>query len=528
MRRKRKHKKTHLLRLLLPKLPLFLLILAQFLGFLFLFIWIARISATANLGYALILLLFVSDLACCLYIFTSKSASPFKLTWILIVVGLPIAGLVMYFFFANKMTKWTAKKSKARWGNVLERKPSDPKVIFELERANPDASGIAKLIETAHGDRICLNSDAKYFARVEDAWPIILDEIKKAKHFIFVEFFIIHPGSEFYDTVLTELQKKAAEGVDVRFIYDDFGSLRHAPMLYWRELKARGIKGECFYPIRPLIDVRMNNRDHRKILDIDGHTCFTGGFNLSDEYVNIEKPFGKWKDNVIMVRGEAVDNFTRMFLENWVSSFHPDEKDTVGEYLNSPYIDEIGGFPKGGFIQPYGDIPFDGFNMGEKIYLAMAGDAKKSFDVVTPYLILDEVTENALICASERGVKVRILVPKIPDKRAVFNLTRSYYEKLLEAGVEIYEYTPGFVHEKMAICDGRMASVGSINLDYRALYLDLQNGVFLADDPSIDDMSSDFERAISKSDRITIETFRRWKNRNRFYWALLRVISPML
>ncbi|MCR5491988.1 MAG: cardiolipin synthase [Bacilli bacterium] len=527
--RRRRRKKTSIMRLLLPKLPFFLLILAQFLGFLFLFIWIARISATANLGYALILLLFISDVACCLYIFSSKSASPFKLTWIMIVISLPIAGLVMYLAFANKMTKWTAKRSEKRWGNVLPKEPSDPKVYEELEKQNPDAAGIARLIERAHGDKICRGSDAVYFGRVEDAWPVILEEIRKAQHYIFVEFFIIHPGGEFYDTVLAELEKKVEEGVDVRFIYDDFGSLRHAPMLYWRELKARGIKGECFYPIRPLIDVRMNNRDHRKILDIDGHTCFTGGFNLSDEYVNIDKPFGLWKDNVIMVRGEAVNNFTRMFLENWVSSFYPSEKGTVGEFVPSPYQNELPEAPSGtGFIQPYGDIPFDGENMGEKIYLAMIGDAKESFDVVTPYLILDEVTENALICAAERGTRVRILVPKIPDKRAVFNLTRSYYEKLLESGVEIYEFTPGFVHEKMAITDNRMASVGSINLDYRALYLDLQNGVFLVDDPSIKDMSSDFEEAVSRSDRISLETFHRWKKRNRFYWAMLRVIAPML
>ena len=525
----KKKKKPHKLRLMLPKLTIFFLILLQFLFFLALFISIAVSSASINLSYVFILVVFLLDVACIFYIFVSDSVSPFKLTWILLVVALPIAGLVMYLAFANKQTKAMAKKTKKKWGDVIEKVYTSGDVVSALEDSCPEAVGISKLIETPYGEPMHRFSDAKYFAKVEDAWPVILEEIKKAKHYILVEFFIIHPGGEFYDSVLEALEQKVAEGVEVRFIYDDFGALRHAPFLYWRELKARGIKGECFYPLRPIIDIRMNNRDHRKILDIDGHTCFTGGFNLSDEYVNIDKPFGQWKDNVIMIRGKAVENFTRMFLVNWVSSFHPDETAYDDSFSSAAHIDEIGGYPlDGGFIQPYGDLPFDKESTGEKLYVALANAAKKSLDIVTPYLILDEVMETALIDCAERGVKLRILTPKIPDKKAVFNVTRSYYGKLLEHGVEIYEFTPGFVHEKMAICDGRMASVGSINLDYRALYLDLQNGVFLVNDPSIADMMKDFEQSVSVSDRISLATFQRWKRRNRFYWGMLRIIAPML
>jgi cardiolipin synthase len=284
----------------------------------------------------------------------------------------------------------------------------------------------------------------------------------------------------------------------------------------------------------------MNNRDHRKILVIDGHTCFSGGFNLADEYINKLERFGHWKDNAILIKGEAVANFTNMFLATSVAAQAFDENKLLHVVKKvelakakglapKVYIDEAGGFPENdGYVQPYGDLPFDGEAVGERVYIDLINAAHDHLYMVTPYLIIDKEMENAMIHAAWRGVDIRLLTPHIPDKKALFNLTRSYYGNLIRAGVRVYEYTPGFVHEKTFICDGRMATVGTINLDYRSLYLHLECGTFMVGCSCIKDMEKDFLETLEKSEEITYAHWRHWRDRQYWYWAVLNILGPFL
>jgi cardiolipin synthase len=352
--------------------------------------------------------------------------------------------------------------------------------------------------------------------------PHILEELSGARHFIFLEYFIIEEG-KVWDAILRILAEKAACGVDVRVIYDDMGCVGKLPTGYNLRLESMGIKCTVFNPFVPLISAVMNNRDHRKILVIDGHTSFTGGINLSDEYMNITHPFGYWKDTAVMLHGKATWNLTYMFLQMW--NVLRGTKEDFEVYRPEKY--HVESFEGSGYVQPFSDNPFDDESISQNVYIDIISQAERYVYICTPYLVPDDEMKNAIILAAKRGVDIRLITPGIPDKKTIYRLTRSYYAAFIEAGVSIYEYEPGFLHAKTIVSDDRIAVVGTINMDFRSLYLHFECGVLMTDENTARVIKNDDEQIIQKS-RAIKRGFPKRTLAGRIFDSILRSMSPLL
>ena len=480
-----------------------------------------------NRVYAVVSI-FILDVVFCGWIINNKSDPVYKIAWMFFVVVLPIFGCVLYLFFANKATTRGQKKKYLKWSKYVQYHKTDADVKEEMGKAYPPILPLNQYLEQTCGGAAYDHTSAHYYSLGDYAFEDILKDLRSAKHYIFLEFFIIAPG-KFWDSMLEILIQKANEGVDVRMLYDDVGSVSTVPMGYANYLRSQGIKAYVFEPIRPLLDIRQNNRDHRKILVVDGHTAYTGGCNLADEYINVKSRFGHWKDNFVRIQGEAVYGFTTMFLSNWLSVSNLTDVNPIDYYRYDHFLPEGFVLPEtDGYFQPYPDLPYDHNSVGEHVYVSLLGMAKKTVDISTPYLILNSRLSNALIDTAKSGVRVRLLIPHIPDKPAVFQISRSYYGDLVKAGVEIYEYTPGFVHEKVFLIDGEIATIGTFNLDYRSLVFHLECGLMVIKSSIVSDIQKDFDETFEKCERIEYPRWHRWHMRNMFYWAVLRIVSPLL
>ena len=340
-----------------------------------------------------------------------------------------------------------------------------------------------------------------------------------------MEYFIVEHGV-MWDAILQVLETKAAEGVEVRFMYDGMGNLFTLPHGYEKAMQEKGIQCKIFAPVRPALSSYQNNRDHRKICVIDGHTAFTGGVNLADEYINQRVRFGHWKDTAVMIKGKAVDSFTMMFLQLWDVTERDGEE--YRRFLCPPEFHMPAGMAYGGFVMPYADSPLDGENIGESVYLDILGRSRRYVHITTPYLILDDTTLAALKFAAKRGVEVIIIMPHIPDKLYAYLLARSYYAELLRAGVQIYEYTPGFIHAKTVVVDDKVATVGTINFDYRSLYLHFECGVWMFNCSSIYEIKEDYMDTLAKCDEVTKEKIRETSRLKLFGQSLLRLVAPLM
>ena len=336
-----------------------------------------------------------------------------------------------------------------------------------------------------------------------------------------MEYFIVSEG-EMWEEVLKILKQKADEGLDVRMIYDDMGCVTLLPGGYFKWLEKCGIKCMAFNPVIPFFSLVMNNRDHRKILDIDGHTAFTGGINLADEYINKKVRFGYWKDTGVRLKGEGVWNFTEMFLEMW-NAFRKEDTDIS---CFKPHVYHPEPFEGEGFVQPYTDSPLDNETIAENVYLDILNQAKKYVYIFTPYLIVDDVMRNALCMAAKRGVDVRIVTPGTPDKPTIFRLTRSNYPPLLRAGIRIYEYTPGFIHAKSYISDDEFGVVGSVNMDFRSLYLHFECATLLYRTSGLKELKKDSLDTIEVSREITLKDCKQGIIGGLFD-SVLRVFAPL-
>ena len=457
-----------------------------------------------------------------LVIIRRDGCSSYKLIWIFIMCLFPILGGMAYILFGDKrparrMNNRISMQIAA--GAIYTRQ--DATVFSRLEGRS---AGTAKYISEYGGFPIWQNSSAQYFKCGEEFFPVFIDELEKAEHFIFMEYFIIAKGY-MWDTVLGVLERKAAKGVDVRIIYDDMGCMAQLPRDYINKLAEKNIKAMSFNRFIPVISVIMNHRDHRKITVIDGHTAFTGGINLSDEYINKVERFGYWKDTAVMIQGDAVINFTVMFSHLW-NAFSED-KINCGECM--PHSRHPDPFEGDLFVQPFSDSPLDNEQVSENVYLDIISQAEKYVYIFTPYLIIDDQMRVALSLAAKRGVDVRIVTPGIPDKKAVFRVTRSYYQTLIAAGVKIYEYTPGFIHAKSYVCDDHIAVVGSINMDFRSLYLHFECGTFMVArglDEAILSIKKDCLEVFDQSRPIMPRESRNFSHS--LYDALLRVFSPLI
>ena len=364
------------------------------------------------------------------------------------------------------------------------------------------------------------NSDAKYFPLGEDMFEEVLAQLERARSFIFLEYFIIQEGY-MWGRILSILERKVKEGVEVRLLYDGTCALTKVPYYYPQELEKIGIQCKMYAPLRPVVSTHYNNRDHRKILVVDGRVAFTGGINLADEYINRRVLHGHWKDTAVMVSGEAVRGFTLMFLQMW-------NVDTRQAEDYPRYLDVTRPVAAPGFVLPYGDRPFDGEMVGEMVYMDILNRARRYVHITTPYLIVDNEMVTALTYAAKRGVEVVLIVPAIPDKKYVYALNQVYYRELIEAGVEIREYTPGFIHAKMFVSDDTTAVVGSINLDYRSLYLHFECAALLYGAAAVADVERDFQATRAVSRAITVEDCKRRKLRWRFFGWILRPLAPLM
>ncbi len=456
------------------------------------------------------------------YLLNTRSNPSIKLTWCFIIALVPVFGVLLYLFITFDLGH--RAEQKVLLGMVQECAPFMPRqeaLRERLAREEPGFLPLVRYLADANGFPVYENTDVTYFSQGEAKYAAMLQELEKAEQFIFLEYFIVEEG-EMWDSVVDILARKAREGVDVRVLYDGTCSLLRLPASYPKKLRAMGIQCKVFAPIRPFVSTSYNNRDHRKILVVDGKAGITGGVNLADEYINRREKFGHWKDASVLLRGDAVRSLTVMFLRMWNAG----EKEHVYEpYLLPP---AGSGGPAQGYVIPYGDSPLDEELTGEMVYLDILNTARDYVYIMTPYLILDNEMVTAMTFAARRGVDVRLILPGIPDKKYANLLAKGHYKVLTEAGVRIYEYAPGFVHSKVFLSDGVKAVVGTINLDYRSLYLHFECAALLYKSPAIEDIRRDFDQTFPQCREITREEAARQKLSVRLAGALLKVAAPLM
>lgn len=453
-------------------------------------------------------------------VMSRNERAPYKMVWLFLLLVLPLFGGVFYLLFGNKkIGKLSQKKLASFWKKVPDSSSYISTIEDGYKRLPDNYKRTATFIRNTTNLPAWANTDCQYFAYGEDFFVDALEELKKAERFIFIEYFIIEEG-KWWDRILEVLRQKVKEGVDVRVLYDDMGSINTLPAAYSWTLKSYGIKCCCFNRVRLRINPRLNFRDHRKILSIDGNIAYTGGLNLADEYSNDNLRFGYWKDCAIKLKGAAVWNLTFLFLRMWCCM--TGEDDNLESFI--PTISVEGS----GAVQPFGDNPFDDATVTENTYLQLLNDAKRYVWITTPYLIPDEAISDALKRAAKAGIDVRIITPHVPDKRSVFEVTRSNYQGLMEAGVKIYEFTPGFIHSKSFLVDDDICCIGTTNIDYRSLYLHFELSVMLYKADVIKDIKTDFEKTLLLSKEQVLEEV---KNISFFTWLkrfFFKLFSPAL
>lgn len=482
---------------------------------------ILRLSETFVYLYPALILISV---AVVIHIISRTDNPSYKLAWAIPVLTVPLFGGLFYLLFGGKRLNRRLKKSITRVSNDTSRLlKQDESILEELERENKSIANQVRYISNFSLYPICKNTITQYLSPGEVFFERLKEELKKAKKYIFMEYFIIDEGV-MWNSILEILEEKAKEGVDVRVIYDDMGCIRTLPKKYYKILESKGIKAIAFNKFVPLLSVVMNNRDHRKITVIDGEVGFIGGINLADEYINERVRFGHWKDASMVMKGEAVWNLTIMFLQLW--NFNKEEVDDYESFrVNKTYDNS---WENDGYVQPYGDSPLDGETVGENVYLNIINKARDYVYINTPYLIIDNELVTALTLAAKSGVDVRIVTPHIEDKWYAHMVTRAYYTQLIECGVKIYEYVPGFIHSKTFVCDDEIGVVGTINMDYRSLYLHFECGVWLYKTKSVFEIKEDFLKTLEVCENITLEQCRNIKWSNRVLRAILRVFAPLM
>ena len=451
-----------------------------------------------------------------LLVLNSRNDMDVKLSWAVLIGVLPIFGAFLYLFIRFDIGNRVSKKLI---NSSIEK--SLPHVPHE---ASPDEDAeiqpIVRYLATQAHAPAFRNTEVTYYPLGEEMFADLLTELEKAEKFIFMEYFLVSKG-HMWNSILEILQRKASQGVEVRFLYDGMNAFMNLPYNYPQKLESMGIHCKMHAPVRPFISTHYNNRDHRKITVIDGHTAFTGGINLEDRYINIDSPYGHWKDTAVRLRGDAAQGFTLLFLQLWnATERNPD--------FQSYILPVDHGIAANGFVIPYGDGPSSSENVGEMVYLDMIHRAKNYLYIMTPYLIPNAELISGLKFASRRGVDVQLILPGICDHKVTQIMAHSYYQELAESGVRIYEYTPGFVHAKVFLCDDLQAVVGTINLDYRSLRHHFECGAYLYRVPALADIREDFLQTMSRCRLIQPEDIRNFSWFSRFFAYVAKLIAPFL
>lgn len=508
-----------IVKLLFSRMTIVAMLIAAQIVFLVLAIWkLGEIFVYIYSFFTVLSLLVV------VYIISKKDNPSYKLAWVIPILTFPLFGGFFYLIFGgDKPSKRFRKNLNHAYtvsSNIMHQ---DPRIYESLLKQDKSAAMQTRYIWNYGGFPVYGNTATEYLTPGEKKFERLLTELKKAEHFIFLEYFIIQPGI-MWDSILNILIEKVAKGVDVRLVYDDVGCLQTLPYKYYLTLRSMGIKCEVFNKFEPVLSIRMNNRDHRKIVVIDGHTGFTGGINLADEYINAYEKYGYWKDASIMIQGEAVWNLTVMFLQTWIFCTGMEEDFT--QYMPQHFCQEE--FLSDGYVMPFGDTPFDDESVSEYVYLNMINKAHSYLYINTPYLITDNEVLTALCLAAKSGVDIRIVTPGKPDKWYVHMVSQAYYQPLIESGVRIYEYTPGFMHSKTFVSDDATAIVGTINLDFRSLYLHFECGVWMYHSQAVMQVKEDFLKTLEICREITIMDCKKVSILKRFVRIILRAFAPLM
>ena len=463
---------------------------------------------------------FLVSILTVLYLLNRPMEPTIRTAWIVLVMAWPVFGTLMYVFTRRDIGQRLLTRAIRQAGEkAVQQLPQEQSTIEALALENQGAAGLCRYATQTGNARLFRDTDVKYLPLGEALLSAMLTELEKAEKFIYLEYFIISEGV-MWGKILDVLARKAQEGVDVRVLYDGACEFALLPKSYPERLKKLGIQCKVFSPFKPFVSTHYNYRDHRKIMVIDGRIAFNGGINLADEYINVDSPCGHWKDTAVMLEGTAVRGFTGMFLRMWnLTEKEPDDRslDQFAPRENAQ-----------GFVMPFGDDPMDDELLGHTVYMDMLNRATERVQIMTPYLILDAAMENALCRASRRGVRVQLLLPGIPDKYAPYALAKSHYKTLLAAGIEIYEYTPGFTHGKMILADGREAVVGTVNFDYRSFYHHFECGTYMYNVPGIAAIEEDFSQCLAKSLAVTFDTVRHEKWHRKLTAYLLKGFAPLL
>lgn len=451
---------------------------------------------------------------------TRNTNSAFKIPWTILILALPVMGLSLY-LLVELLGSAGNRRRRRKWQEMKYCLAQNETILEELARRDRRVYNQCAYL-WHHGENpVYAGTRAKYYAEAADAYQALKKALEQAESFIFMEYFILEDG-EAFDSIREILARKARQGVEVRLMYDDVGSIGYVNLMFARQLNTEGIHCRAFNPALPFLNLFMNNRDHRKITVIDGKVAFTGGYNLANEYFTDTPHRGHWKDTGLRLEGDAVRSMTAAFLEQWRMAGGQEEPEW-SNYLVSPSCAQASGY-----IQPYLDGPLSGERTAENVYLNLIGHASDHIYFMTPYLIITDELSRALGLAAKRGVDVRIIIPGIPDKKTVYRLTRSYYQGLVEQGVRIYAFSPGFLHAKQCVCDGVLASIGTSNLDYRSLYLHFENDVLLYDCQAVQDMEADFQDTLALSREVTKEYNSRRGGALGLWDCILRLFAPMM
>jgi len=459
----------------------------------------------------------------CIHVLNKHAKAAYKITWIFLNMLFPILGGILYIFF-------DLQSNPRKFRRLIKKNIHDSRNAFylsgnrlpDLLNTYPEFGPQAHYLQDYAGFPVYTNTQSVYFDSGEAFFQRVLTELKKARKYIFLEFFILREGV-MLDPIISIMERKAREGLDVRIIYDDLGCFMSLPAHYRKNLEEKGIKCFVFNPFKPILSSLQNNRDHRKIIIIDGEVAFTGGLNLADEYINAVDRFGRWKDAAIMLEGEGAWPFTLIFLQMWNLQYAThDSYESLYPWKEVPC--EV---KADGYVQPYADSPVDEENVGEHVYIQIINKAKKYVYINTPYLVIDDSLLSALALAAKSGVDVRIITPHRWDKWIVAMTSRSYYRQLISAGIKVYEYTSGFNHGKTFVCDDAIATVGTTNLDFRSLYLHFECGVVLYHSKAIQAIKDDFLRTIPVSHEITLQECAR-NAFQRIFLDILRIFAPLM
>lgn len=485
-----------------------------------LFYFISSSSKTSAICH---LLLNIISIFTVLYIISKREKGAYKLTWIILILVIPLFGGILYYIFNYQTTR---KKMAVRIRNITQ----DTQAFFQLpgdacaDAQNTISSCRSELqyLQSFAGFPVYSGTSTEFLPSGEVFLKVLLQELDKAEKYIFLEYFIIQEGI-MWNQILTILKKKAASGVIVRIIYDDIGCFLLLPDNYPQQLKKYGIECTVFNPFRPILSAEQNNRDHRKIVIIDGKTAFTGGINLADEYINARERHGHWKDSAIFLKGKAAWSLTIIFLQMW-ELCKKTEEDLMFFY---PYENDICSVPDDGYVQPYADSPMDNENIGEHVYLQMINHARDYLYINTPYLIIDDSLVSALILAAKSGVDIRIITPHKWDRWLVHMTTRSYYRELIKGGIKIYEYSKGFNHSKTFVSDDRTATIGTTNMDFRSLYLHFECGVKLYKSSAVLQVKEDFLNTLPSCQQITEKDCQE-NFLIRLFQDILRLFAPLM